>query len=110
MKKLITRAEARPSSKQHRKPCSDCPFRRDSLPGWLGGNTAEEFVQFAQGDEPYSCHAKIGPQCVGLATFRANICKSPRNPQTLTCKADKVSVFAWTDEFLRHHILPKTMS
>lgn len=113
MRKCVSHAEAKPSKVQHKTPCSDCPFRRDALPGWLGGNTAEDFVSFARGDEPYPCHTKIGPQCAGLAIFRANICKSPRNPEALIAPQNKRLVFAWTDEFLKHHgelIFPKTMS
>jgi hypothetical protein len=103
MRKLITRSEAKLSSVQHKTPCSDCPFRRDSMPGWLGGNTPEYFMQMANSDFPYSCHTKIGPQCAGMAVFRSNICKSPRDPDILVLPKNKVAVFAWHDEFIAHH-------
>lgn len=113
--KLITKDRAKPSSRQHKTPCSDCPFRRDSLRGWLGGSSAREFVRMANSDAAYSCHTVVGPQCAGLAIFRANICKSPRDPKVLTTRQNKVAVFAWHDEFLAHHesttpIFPKTIS
>lgn len=102
-KKLISIDEARPSSVQHKTPCSDCPFRRDSLNGWLGGHTSEFFMQLAFSDELYDCHAKIGPQCAGLATFRGNICKSPRDPRVLRLPANRDLVFSRPLEFTAHH-------
>lgn len=101
--KLIARDQAKRSDKQHREPCSDCPFRRDALAGWLGGNTPEEFVQMAHTDAPYPCHTVIGPHCAGLATYRANICKSPRDPKAFTLPQNKITVFAWPTEFIAHH-------
>lgn len=103
MRKLISKDEARPSTVQHKTPCSDCPFRRDSLAGWLGGETPEFFMSLAQSEATYDCHTKIGPQCAGLAVFRANICKTPRNPQALLLKRDTEKVFSWPAEFLKHH-------
>lgn len=102
-KRLVARSEAKPTTKQHRSPCCDCPFRRDSLPGWLGGSTPEQFVRHAHADLPYPCHTKIGPQCAGMAIYRANICKSPRDPKAFRLPADKVKVFSWPTEFINHH-------
>lgn len=101
--KIITRAEARPSKTQHSQPCGDCPFRRNSVPGWLGGSSPRDFIGLALGDGIYPCHSKIGPQCAGLAIFRANICKAPRDPKALQLKPDKNKVFSWPQEFLHHH-------
>lgn len=39
MKKLIAKGEAQKTLKQLTRACSDCPLRRDSLKGWLGGST-----------------------------------------------------------------------
>jgi hypothetical protein len=108
MRKLICKSEARVTKAQHTSPCSDCPFRRDSIPGWLGGNTAEDFVMLAQGDASYPCHTlrpkdAAGWQCAGLATFRANICKSPRDPDVLRTRPNKTLVFSWPLEFMNHH-------
>lgn len=103
IRKLISSDQAKPSTKQHKKPCSDCPFRRDSLAGWLGGETSEFFVSFAMGEGVYPCHVKVGPQCSGMAVFRANICKSPRNKEVLELPRDRETVFSWPNEFIEHH-------
>jgi len=42
------------------RPCNDCPWRRKSCAGWLG---------------PFGIK-----QCAGAAVYRANVCKSPRDP------------------------------
>jgi hypothetical protein len=101
--RLITSDEATPATRQHKKPCSDCPFRRTSLKGWLGGMKPEFFTQFAHREGVYPCHTKDGAQCAGMAVFRANICKAPRNKEALVVGQDKRNVFAWDDEFLKHH-------
>ena len=103
MRKLISSAEAPASDKQHTTPCSDCPWRRDSLPGWLGGSTAEEFRQMAHGEVKYDCHAIKGPQCAGLAIYRANVCKSVRDPSVLRLPRDEATVFSTPMEFKAHH-------
>lgn len=102
-RKLVTSAEAKPAKKQHHVPCGDCPFSRNSMPGWLGGNTPEGFVAFAQGEGIYNCHSFIGPQCAGMAIFRSNICKSPRDSRVLVLPANRTKVFGWPTEFIDHH-------
>lgn len=86
--KLIASDQAVVSHTQHRTPCSDCPFRRDSLRGWLGGSQPSEFVAMAHSDMRYPCHLTRGkwakrPQCAGLAIYRANVAKLPRDPEIL---------------------------
>jgi hypothetical protein len=102
-RKLICAAEAKPSKVQHRTPCSDCPFRRDAIPGWLGGKTPMEFVMQAHGEVIYPCHAKIGPQCAGMAIYRANVCKVPRDGRALSLPPNTRTVFAGIREFVAYH-------
>lgn len=102
-------------------PCSECPWRRNSLPGWLGPHTAEEWVQGAHGDHEIACHLSIphsdnddeaGDEemaemttCSGAAIYRHNVCKSPRFvPRENTLPADTSLVFGY-GEFLQHHTL-----
>lgn len=87
---------------QHRSPCGDCPWARNSLPGWLGGLTAAEFCDIARSDEPYGCHTMTNQQCAGMAVFRRNTCKLPR-PPALVLPADHASVFSTHAEFSAHH-------
>lgn len=103
-RKLIASNINNVSNKQHRTPCSDCPFRRDSLPGWLGGIPAEFFTETAHGEGTYNCHVIVNQQCAGMAVYRANVCKTPRYIAALALPADKQKVFAWPTEFLEHHI------
>ena len=95
--------EATPAGKQHQKPCDDCPWRRDSLPGWLGGSSVEDWLVIAHSDEKIDCHTRLGAQCAGAAIYRRNICKSPRDKTALTLPADRDAVFASPSEFQNHH-------
>ena len=99
---MITSEEAKPSNKQHRKPCEDCPFRRKSIPGWLGGYSPDQFLQMAHGETKYNCHSVGNQQCAGMAIYRANICKIPRDKTILVLPKNK-DVFSWPTEFKEHH-------
>lgn len=37
-------------------PCIECPFRKDSLPGWLGPHTAQELHSIVMAEFPFPCH------------------------------------------------------
>lgn len=65
-----------------KSPCVECPFRRDSAPGYLGGYTPEMYLEAVRSPASLACHksagfheGKIESQrvCTGLAAFRANI-------------------------------------
>ena len=103
MKKLISSDEAVSVSRQPTAPCSDCPFRVDALPGWLGGNSAQDFIEIALSDVPYACHALRNAECAGLAIFRANISKIPRDRSVLRLAANKKTVFSSPGAFLAYH-------
>jgi hypothetical protein len=101
-RQLIASDEAVQAKCQHTVACSDCPWRRDALPGWLGSNSAEEWVQIAHGDAIVECHTLLGAQCAGIATYRTNVCKSAR-PPNMKLPKDTELVFAWPPQFLEHH-------
>ncbi|WP_428383718.1 hypothetical protein [Nevskia ramosa] len=98
-RKLISSDEAVPAIGQHASPCSDCPMRRDSLNGWLGGSTPDEYVALAHSDALVGCHTLSGAHCAGMAIYRANVCKSA----AFRLPVDRVQVFAWPTEFVGHH-------
>lgn len=124
-RKLLTTQEAVVTAKQHTTPCSDCPFLRTALPGWLGGHTANEFIRGAHSEVIMDCHTRKQPerlvvgtdedplelayeddhhwQCAGVATYRANVCKQTLSPEILKGKADRKTVFAFAQEFAEHH-------
>ncbi len=91
------------------KPCSDCPWRRNAAPGWLGPFTAEEWFALAHSDEVIACHLSLDRsdgewiQCAGAAIYRSNVAKSPRHPEILTLPADLDTVFGF-GEFVPYHI------
>lgn len=102
-RQLITADEATPAKRQHEVPCSDCPWSRAALPGWLGSLSVDEWLQVAHGEGTAECHTKTGAQCAGLAIYRANVAKRPRDPDALRLAADRDRVFAWPGEFREHH-------
>jgi len=44
-----------------KKPCSDCPFRKDTLKGWLGEGRVTDIL----GRPSFVCHKKTHLQCAG---------------------------------------------
>lgn len=105
--KMITGDEAIVTKKQHKSPCSDCPFRRDSIPGWLGELTVDDWVRLAHGEGKADCHTQVrgngeGWACAGLAIYRANVAKSVHDPNALRLPPDRVNVFSF-GEFKKHH-------
>jgi hypothetical protein len=100
--KLIDSTESVTSDFQHHTPCSDCPWRRDALPGWLGGNTVDEWLHFAHTDTHIPCHTVRNVQCAGSAIYRRNTCKMVV-PPLLVLRADHALVFSNRVEFTDHH-------
>lgn len=102
-RQLITTDEGMPAKSQHKSPCSDCPWAREALPGWLGGSSSEMWLRTAHSDSMINCHVYLGAQCAGSAIYRANMGKLPRDPTLLRLKADRKTVFATPAEFTAHH-------
>jgi len=44
-----------------KKPCKDCPFRKDSLKGWLGKDRMTDILK----DDSFVCHKNNDHQCAG---------------------------------------------
>lgn len=88
--------------KQHTSPCSECPWRRKSVSGWLGPYTPEEWLAHAHGETVISCHKHRSQQCAGAAIFRANVFKETRHQEALRLPRDK-AVFCSNEEFTLHH-------
>jgi hypothetical protein len=105
---------------KHKKPCGQCPWRRECAPGWLGADTPEGFLATTMAGVHMPCHSavdyergdwqeqtKTAPTCAGSLVFLKNICKLPRDPIMVAERAqvevDRETVFARPDEFLNHH-------
>lgn len=103
VRQLISSDEAVPATHQHDVACSDCPWARTALPGWLGALSADEWLQEAHGEADIECHVLTGVQCAGAAIYRANMGKLPRDPSLLRLSPDRQKVFACPSEFKAHH-------
>lgn len=44
-----------------KRPCADCPFRKDTLKGWLGEKRMTSILE----DSRFVCHKKTDMQCAG---------------------------------------------
>lgn len=102
-RKLVSHDEAEQADGQHTEPCSDCPWSRDALHGWLGDRTVDDWLQAVHGESQIYCHTLLGAQCAGSAIYRANVCKLPRDEGCLRLKADRAAVFASPAEFKTYH-------
>lgn len=87
-----------------KEPCRECPWRRQSAPGWLGSEqTPEEWVQTAHRDDTVECHVHGPLLCAGIAIYRANVSKKLRDASVPRLPPDKATVFAAPAEFVAHH-------
>src|SRR5262245_30405932 len=102
-KQLLCINEAVVTPEQHCSPCYDCPWSKNSLPGWLGGLTALQWLKAVVGEDRIYCHTKLPWQCAGAAIFRSNIAKRPRDRGLLILPKDILRVFSGWKEFRQHH-------
>lgn len=101
-----------------KNPCDECPWRRDSPAGHLGPLDAQGWIDVIHGEQAIACHKTITDtddkghgdwanpamrQCRGAVSFRANVCKAPRNDEILSWPPDTKRVFATDAEFIEHH-------
>lgn len=76
-----------------RRICRECPFRRESWPGYLGNDNPTEFVNKAEAGVAMPCHMKVdyeqpdwearaasAPLCRGALTYLQNNGKRPYVP------------------------------
>lgn len=97
----------------HTKPCRQCPWRRVSAPGWLGGNTAETYADIVQGNEIPACHMEDHGQkssrtafCAGALACSANAAILPRGKAEIDARnavGRNPDVFTRPAEFYAHH-------
>jgi hypothetical protein len=120
---VAVRAHMQEASKT---PCVECPLRRDSVPGYLGGYTPEMYVEMLHGPASVACHKSPGFQerqierqrhCTGVAAYRANVghitialhpvagyVVTSAHDSTVLVGEDRENYFASPLEFVRHHI------
>lgn len=67
-----------------KEPCKECPFRKTSLPTWLGGLTAKQTHDYVLSEANFACHmtrkktAEQMSRCKGSQIFLIHHCKSVR--------------------------------
>lgn len=103
-RRCISSEEAVQAKGQHTRPCSDCPWARTALNGWLGGASVDDWLHTAHNDHKVDCHILKGAQCAGLAIYRRNVVKGVQ-PPLLKLERDTEKVFATPREFRDHHTL-----
>lgn len=100
-----------------KKVCPECPFSRAVEPGALGGSHPLKYVAQAMGPFALPCHMHCDfndpqwrqksfatPQCLGAATFRANVGVQDRLPEAFErVPENHEDVFSSFAEFLAHH-------
>ena len=103
-----------------KKPCDECPFREDSLPGWLSTYTAIELHTLVMNEFPFPCHMTHNdnldweeagkyetPLCGGALRYMRKNAKSPRRQDiaihvnSLT-QEDCKGILS-TSDFFTHH-------
>lgn len=47
-------------------PCGQCPFRKDSLKGWLGSSRMEGILN----QSSFVCHKRMDKQCAGFMLMK----------------------------------------
>lgn len=102
--KLLAFGQRGPAKVQITQPCTDCPLRRTSLPGWLGGSTPAQYLRLLHSDALVPCHCHGNVHCAGVAIYRANTAKRVEFPG-LKLAADRDIVFDHPEDFSAHHTL-----
>lgn len=85
-----------------KKPCAQCPFRKDTLNGWLGGERMSEILA----QDSFVCHKKQDLQCAGHMLINGNDNSFVRLANRLGIELDlsgKELVFESLEECVSHH-------
>lgn len=99
---------------KHKTPCHECPWRRASPQGYLGGFKVEDFVNQVKFDgPPLQCHTASDFDngklfmCAGALIYMKNTCKAPYHKDygdaLKHVERDTEKVFQWASEFEEHH-------
>lgn len=101
-----------------KNPCAECPFRKTSLNGWLGGLTAKETHDLVLDEANFACHmTRKKPddkmsRCKGSQIFLIHHCKMPRKNEPLRkalqqTKNEKHNLDDYLGfDFIQHHTSP----
>lgn len=85
-----------------KQPCRDCPFRKDSLKGWLGKERMTEILA----SQSFVCHKNNDLQCAGHMLIKGQENDFVRLADRLklpTGLNGRELVFGSTAECIAHH-------
>lgn len=102
------------------KPCKQCPFRKDSLAGWLADYTPQDLHNIVMNELEFPCHmthetdisfeeaaSNKYPLCAGALGYMRKNAKKPRKPELaeLVSRIDKeiLDDILSVSEFFDHH-------
>lgn len=98
---------------RHREPCKECPFRKRSLPGYLGGHPLEPYRQPPSAGMPTTCHCgdkgADDPRssfCSGALAVIANDPKVeplPEYREAVEAVGKRADCFDTVEDFADHH-------
>lgn len=85
-----------------KKPCKDCPFRKDCLRGWLSRSRMDEILE----SDTFVCHKNTDLQCAGHMLIKGNANAFVRLANRLGFKMrlrGRELVFDTEREAIEHH-------
>lgn len=99
-----------------KNPCRECPFKKNSLPGYLG-ECSHNPEGFLSGPEAQPCHLTVDYDshptdyskailCIGNLQFLNNKLKLSRFKEIANAQKEagkNVAVFSTTKEFIEYH-------
>lgn len=105
--------------KCRKEPCDECPFRKDSIPAYLGPyESPEELHSIVMAELPFTCHmtqtkdltwdeAKDSVLCAGAIAYMKKNAKRPRNGE-LAYLVEEIPKqildnILYQSEFIKHH-------
>lgn len=99
---------------KHTTPCAECPWRKESAPGWLGGYPPELYADAVQENEVPACHLNDhGPDsaktamCAGALSVCANSAiipsKTKGGKEARDIVGQRSDTFKWVRDFFAHH-------
>lgn len=105
-----------------KEACKECPYRKDSIHGWLGGSSGdpEGFLQQLNRPNVHPCHKEVNWEdeenleasiqkanvCTGALQFMNNDCKLSRFPEVTKLQDDvehSDQIFRNRRDFIKHH-------
>lgn len=99
------------------KICDECPYRKNSSPGFFGGNPIDIYADAILYDIRIPCHKTVNLKearfCAGLAATRVRSFKAAREDEVIIAsenvfydmeKSDRPdNVFQWHSDFVSYH-------